>query len=104
MTMMRKILIASCAALALAACGKVGDLQTKAGQAMPAKAYGQTEASTAEQLSTPSVQVRPGRSDELMRRSERRRDDPFDLPPGEEPEKAAPSPAAAAETTEEKPK
>jgi hypothetical protein len=103
MTMMRKILIACGAALALAACGKVGDLQPKAGQAMPAKAYGQTEASTAEQLSTPSVQARPGRSDELMRRSERRREDPFDLPPGEEPEKVAPPPVAPAENSEEKP-
>jgi hypothetical protein len=103
MTMKRKILIACCAALGLAACGKVGDLQPKAGQAMPAKAYGQTEASSAEQLSTPSIQARPGRSDELMRRSERRRGDPFDLPPGEDPRKAAPPPAASAESTEEKP-
>lgn len=68
---------------ALAACGKVGDLEPKAGQAMPAKAYGHNEIPTAEELSTPSVQARPGRSDELMRRSERRRDDPFDLPPGD---------------------
>jgi hypothetical protein len=41
------------------------------------------------------VQARPGRSDELLRRSERREDDPFDLPPGETPkpvdlEKTAP--------------
>jgi hypothetical protein len=100
MTMTLKILIASGAVFALTACGKVGDLQPKAGQVMPAKAYGQTEASTAGQLSAPSVQARPGRSDELMRRSERRRDDPFDLPPGSEPEKPAPP---SAKTTEEKP-
>jgi hypothetical protein len=69
----------------LTACGKVGDLQPRAGQSMPPKAYSQTAPSSAEALSTPSVQARPGRSDELLRRSERREDDPFDLAPGEEP-------------------
>jgi hypothetical protein len=102
MTIQRKILLVSAAALALAACGKVGDLEPKVGQTMPAKAIGQTEAASAEALSTPSVQARPGRSDELMRRSERRRDDPFDLPPGSEPEKPAAQPASP-ETPEEKP-
>ncbi len=103
MRMMRKMLIAGAAGLAVAACGKIGDLQPRAGQTMPAKAYGQSEASTAEQLSTPSVQARPGRSDELMRRSERRREDPFDLPPGKEPEKAGSSPAAPAKANKKKP-
>lgn len=79
----RKALTVALSTLAVAGCGKMGDLEPKAGQAMPAKAYGQTEAPGAEELSAPSVQTRPGRSDELMRRSERRRDDPFDLPPGE---------------------
>lgn len=82
MTRMNKLLIACCAMAALGGCGKVGELQPKAGQAMPDKAYGQNEPATADTLTTPSVQARPGRSDELMRRSERRRDDPFDLPPG----------------------
>lgn len=69
----------------LAACGKVGDLEPRTGQSMPPKAYGQKATPSAEALSTPSVQARPGRSDELLRRSERREDDPFDLAPGEEP-------------------
>jgi hypothetical protein len=30
---------------------------------------------------TPSVQARPQRSDELLKQSEERRDDRFDLPP-----------------------
>lgn len=102
MTIQRKILAASIAAFALAACGKVGDLEPRAGQAMPATAIGQAEPATAEELSTPSVQARPGRSDELMRRSERRRDDPFDLPPGTEPEKPS-APPTKPETTDEKP-
>ena len=70
---------------ALAACGKVGDLEPRAGQDLPPKVYGQTSGQSAEALSTPSVQARPGRSDELLRRSERREDDPFDLAPGEDP-------------------
>jgi hypothetical protein len=101
MNLGRKIATLSLA-LAIAGCGKVGDLEPKAGQAMAPKAIGQTEPSTAEELSTPSVQTRPGRSDELMRRSERRRDDPFDLPPGSEPEKQVPPPPPAP-TTDEKP-
>ena len=68
----------------LAACGKVGPLEPKAGQAPPVKAYGQADVPSSESLVTASEQARPGRSDELMRRSERRTDDPFDLPPGSE--------------------
>ena len=80
-----RIAIAVGLAAALAACGKVGDLEPRTGQSLPPKAYGQTSEQTAETLSTPSVQARPGRSDELLRRSERREDDPFDLAPGAEP-------------------
>ena len=79
---------------ALSACGKVGPLAPKAGQAPPAKAYGQTEVPNSEALVLASEQARPGRSDELMRRSERRTDDPFDLPPGSEPKPEAEKPAA----------
>ena len=83
--MIRKTACLFAAVLSLAACGKVGDLEPRTGQSLPPKAYGQTSEQTAEVLSTPSVQARPGRSDELLRRSERREDDPFDLAPGEEP-------------------
>ena len=65
-----------------------------AGQAPPAKAYGQTEVPSSEALVLASEQARPGRSDELMRRSERRTDDPFDLPPGSEPKPDAEEPVA----------
>jgi hypothetical protein len=71
-------------ALLISGCGKVGPLEPVPGQAPPAKAYGSAEVAGSEQLVTPSEQARPGRSDELMRRSERRIDDPFDLPPGSE--------------------
>ncbi|MEP7349802.1 MAG: hypothetical protein ABI668_07605 [Sphingorhabdus sp.] len=80
-----RLFVVVAVALALASCGKVGDLEPRTGQSLPPKAYGQKETQSAEVLSTPSVQARPGRSDELLRRSERRENDPFDLPPGEEP-------------------
>ena len=69
----------------LSGCGKVGDLEPRSAQSVPPKAYGQTQTPTAQDLTTASVQARPGRSDELLRRSERREADPFDLPPGVDP-------------------
>lgn len=84
----------------LAGCGKVGPLEPKAGQAPPAKVPGQDNTPTSDELMTPSVQARPGRSDELMRRSERRTNDPFDLPPGSDEEKGKdPAPADDAQST-----
>ena len=80
---------------ALTACGKVGPLEPQAGQAPPAKAFGQTEVPSSEALVLASEQARPGRSDELMRRSERRTDDPFDLPPGSEPKPETEKPVTA---------
>jgi predicted small lipoprotein YifL len=78
-------IIGICALSALAGCGKYGPLEPRAGAAAPPLAYGQKEAAETDSFLTPSIQTRPGRSDELLRRSEKRRDDPFDLPPGEEP-------------------
>lgn len=74
-------------ALCVAGCGKVGDLEPRTGNSMPPQAYGQTTEQTAKILTTPSVQARPGRTDELLKRSERRGDDPFDIPPGQEPKR-----------------
>ena len=83
--------------LAVAGCGKVGPLEPKAGQAPPAKIYGQAEVPDSNALMTASEQSRPGRSDELMRRSERRTDDPFDLPPGSDSKDAQDKSAKPAE-------
>lgn len=65
----------------LAACGNRGPLEPPKGQSLPPATYGQAEAETAEQLLEPGTQARPERSDELLRRSEKRQDDKFDLPP-----------------------
>lgn len=82
--------------LSASACGKFGELEPRSGNALPPKAYGQTLEQTAEALTTPSVQARPGRTDELLKRSERREDDPFDVPPGEEPKPFEPEATAKA--------
>lgn len=87
---LQRILIVIGVALAAAACGKVGDLEPRTGNTLPPKAYGQTSEQTAKVLTTPSVQARPGRTDELIKRSERREDDPFDIAPGEEPKPMSP--------------
>lgn len=93
-----------CLAILVAGCGKVGPLEPRAGAAAPAKAYGTEAVADAETLITPSVQARPGRSDELMRRSERRTDDPFDLPPGGKRTKDKPKDPPAPPAAPEEPK
>jgi hypothetical protein len=67
--------------LLLAACGAQQALAPAKGKNMPPKAATSPTAPTADQLLTPSSAVRPGRSDELLRKSQPRSDDRFDLPP-----------------------
>jgi hypothetical protein len=89
-------------AVGLSGCGKVGDLEPRSGNSLPPKAYGQKEEQSAAALTRPSVQARPGRTDELLKRSERREDDQFDLPPGKQAKPFDPEEAVADEL-EEKP-
>ncbi|WP_417621099.1 hypothetical protein [Parasphingorhabdus sp.] len=65
----------------LAACGNRGALQPAKGEALPPPIYGEAEAPSGDDLLIPSTQSIPERSDELLRRSEKRQDDEFDLPP-----------------------
>lgn len=97
---LQRILCVTIISLAATACGKVGDLETRAGNALPPKAYGQTAEQSAGVLTTPSVQARPGRTDELLKRSERREDDPFDIAPGEKPKPLNPEAQTPAAKTE----
>ena len=69
------------AGLFLAGCGAAKELQPAPGRALPPKPYGATATPTAGQLLTPTTQQRPQRSDDLIRGSEQRRSDEFDLPP-----------------------
>lgn len=73
--------IATIALLALAGCGSVGDLKPAAGKSLPVKPLMARATPTAEELLTPPPYARPARIDELMKRSEPRMSDPFDLPP-----------------------
>ncbi len=68
-------------ALLLAACGTTQTLKPKTGEALPPKASAARSAPTPDQLLTPEDQTRPQRTDELIRKSEKRTSDKFDLPP-----------------------
>ena len=77
----RHIAAASLLVIALAGCGSRQDLTAKPGDAMPVAAYGADRPATPEEMLEPSTQAQPSRDVELLRRSERREEDPFDLPP-----------------------
>lgn len=68
-------------ALCLTACGGREELRPVAGETLLSKPYAADTTPTPSELMTPEAQARPRRSDELLRKSEERRDDRFDLPP-----------------------
>ncbi len=76
-----KQLAALALVFALAACGGRQTLQPGEGASLPPKPAAARTAPTAAQLMTADDQARPERNDELLKRSEQRRDDHFDLPP-----------------------
>lgn len=69
------------ALVALAACGQKADLKPYEGDPPPVIPVGATTPPTTKELTTPSAQARPTRGDELLKRSEERAPDDFDLPP-----------------------
>ncbi len=69
------------AVLLVTACGSRQELRPKEGASLPPTPYAVGESPTPQQLMTPDPQSRPGRSDDLLNRSQERRDDKFDLPP-----------------------
>jgi len=73
--------LALLATAATAGCGRVASLEPAAGKALPVKPLMAKSTPTADQLLTPPTYARPVRIDELLKRSEPRRPDPFDLPP-----------------------
>ena len=76
--MKRLIVLAS---LALAACGRVAPLEPPPGQSLPVKPAMAHTSPDADALLTPPPYARPERIDDLMKRSEPRQADRFDLPP-----------------------
>src|SRR6478735_888761 len=75
----RILLIATVAALC--GCGREADLKPAPGKAMPVKPLMARNTPTVKELLTPPSYTRPDRVDELVKRSEPRPQDPFDLPP-----------------------
>lgn len=67
--------------LLLSACGGRQVLKPENGKPFPVKPAAAKTTPTADELIVPDDQARPQRNDELLLKSERRRDDPFDLPP-----------------------
>ena len=76
-----RILIAFGLVVSLAACGSRKDLAVEQGQQLPPAPYGRAVQPTANELLAPPPLAIPERSVELRTRSEKREDDPFDLPP-----------------------
>ena len=80
--MIRALGLATCL-LALAACGRMGDLRPPEGQALPVKPALAAETPDAGDLLSPPPDARPERIDELVKRSTPRAPRRFDLPPPE---------------------
>ena len=72
-------------ALTLAGCGLREPLQPAPGESMPPAPAMASRPMTTDELLEPPPEARPGRVDELLRRSEERQDDRFELPPGDVP-------------------
>ena len=78
---MTRTLFIAALALALAGCAGREQLKPVDGKSLPPKPAFATATPTPDDLLTPSTQARPQRSDELLKRSQERRDDRFDQPP-----------------------
>lgn len=65
----------------LASCGARSSLRPAEGRSLPMRPFTAGEALTPEQLLKTDTQAQPNRSDEQLKKSEKRRDDKFDLPP-----------------------
>jgi hypothetical protein len=74
----------SALAVALAGCGASAPLRPAPGQQLPVAPYGREGQQTAEELLKTTSQAAPERSVELRKRSEKRLQDPFDLPPSDD--------------------
>ena len=66
---------------ALAGCGRVAELEPAPGKSLPVRPLMARSTPDADQLLTPPPYARPDRVDELVKKSEPREADPFDLPP-----------------------
>ena len=86
--------------VAVAGCGRVADLQPRAGKSLPQKPALAARALTAEELLEKPPHADPRRVDELGKRGEVREADRFDLPP---PDGEATPPPVEEPSTEQEP-
>ena|SRR5690349_20976482 len=75
-----RLLLLACL-LGVAGCGRVADLKPAAGKALPVKPLMARSTPTPNDLLTIPPYAKPDRVDELVKRSQPRTADPFDLPP-----------------------
>jgi hypothetical protein len=93
------------AVVLLGGCGRVADLQPRPGHALPVKPMLARTTPTVQELLTPPTYAHPDRVDELVKRSQPRAADPFDLPPPTggaapaEPAGTAPGPVTTNQTS-----
>ncbi|HEY6048803.1 MAG TPA: hypothetical protein VIV07_07135 [Sphingomicrobium sp.] len=74
-------IIAFAAAVALAGCGRVADLRPAPGHSLPVKPLMARATPTPNDLLKIPPYAKPDRVDELVKRSQPRQQDPFELPP-----------------------
>ena len=67
--------------IAVCSCGREADLKPASGKPLPIKPLMAREQPTPEQLLKLPTYAKPNRVDELIRQSQPRQSDPFDLPP-----------------------
>ena len=79
--MKRSRLALLAAVIALGSCGRVTDLQPAASKSLPVRPKMARTTPTAAELLTSPPYARPDRVDELIKKSQPRAADPFDLPP-----------------------
>ena len=84
--------------LAICSCGDVADLQPQTGKSLPQKPALASRPLTAAELLELPPQADPDRVDELNKRGDIRRGDPFDLPPPDG--EAVPLPSVAGPNTQ----
>jgi hypothetical protein len=78
---MKRLGILFLTAVLITGCGARTGLKPQEGKTLPQKPFTAGEALTPDQLLKLDPQAQPNRSDEQLKKSEKRRDDKFDLPP-----------------------
>ncbi|MFD1949876.1 hypothetical protein ACFSGX_03715 [Sphingomonas arantia] len=78
---MRRLILVLTVCAALTACGRREALQPAEGASLPVAPAQARVQPTVDDLLTPTPSARPDRSEEVLRKSEIRQDDRFDLPP-----------------------